>query len=397
MNRLVLTLLMMGGLVTAAQGQSNQGFERWKADFSQQAAQKGVSSSVLEHFKQQVRLYPDALRSDKDQAEFKKFLWQYLDSAISTTRVSNGREKYRQNTTILNRVARQTGVPAQIITAIWGMESSYGGYTGTVPIFNSMATLAYDGRRRVFFENELIAGLKLLANGDLPSLSVKGSWAGGLGMTQFIPTTYQRYAVDYNGDGRRNLWQVGDALASTGNYLSQMGWINGYRWGREVSLARGFDYFMANDPKRWKSLNDWGKLGVRSATGEALPQDNIQARLFVPAGQNGPKFLLYKNFDVIKRYNNSDAYALGVSLLSERIAGRPGLVARWPQNAKKLRKQDVKAVQQILNKMGFDAGSVDGVFGNGTRRALQSYQAVNDMVADGFLSNELFRQLMNYQ
>lgn len=394
MIRFAFVVTLFATTLTTAVAQDAGGFARWKDGFLQRAANAGISPTLLANFNQQVNFYPDAIRSDKTQSEFKKFLWEYLDTAVSGSRVQNGQQKYREYGQTLANVSRNSGVPAQIITAIWGMESSYGSYTGEVPIFNSMATLAYEGRRKGFFEGELLAALRLIARGDLPSLSVKGSWAGGMGMTQFIPTTYARYAVDYNGDGRRNLWQVGDAVASTANYLSQMGWQAGYRWGREVTLPNHFDYFLANDRKRWKSLSEWSQLGVRGALGEQLPADSIGARLFVPAGQYGPKFLLYKNFDVIKRYNNSDAYALGVALLSEKIAGRAGLYARWPSNAKKLRKSDIERLQAALNRLGFDAGSVDGVFGNGTRRALQSYQAVNDMVADGFLSEGLYQQII---
>lgn len=375
------------------QAQDAAGFEQWKDNFIAQANTAGIPLKLLADFQQTVQFYPQAVNSDKSQSEFKKFLWDYLNSAVSATRVQQGQKKYAENHTLLQQVAQRTGVSAQIIVAIWGMESSYGHFTGNVPVMSSMATLAYEGRRQRFFEKELIAALQLYEQGDIPSLAVKGSWAGGLGMTQFIPTTYQRYAVDFNGDGKRNLWHVADALASTGNYLSYMGWVDGYRWGREVSLSANFDYRLANDKKLWQSLNDWGQLGVKDAYDHPLPAENIQARLFVPAGQYGPKFLLYKNFDVIKRYNNSDAYALGVSLLSEQIAGRAGLVGKWPNNAKRLRKDDIKAIQWILNQRGFSAGAVDGIFGNTTRRALQRYQAANGQVADGFLSIELFREL----
>lgn len=375
------------------QAQDAAGFEQWKDDFVAQASAAGISLKLLSDFQQTVQFYPQALNSDKSQSEFKKFLWDYLNSAVSATRVQQGQKKYAENQALLQQITQQTGVSAATIVAIWGMESSYGQFTGNVPVMSSMATLAYEGRRQHFFEKELIAALQLYEQGDILSLSVKGSWAGGLGMTQFIPTTYQRYAIDFNADGRRDLWQVADALASTGNYLSQMGWVEGYRWGREVSLSANFDYRLANDKTLWLSLSDWGQRGIKDAYGHPLAAEDIQARLFVPAGQYGPKFLLYKNFDVIKRYNNSDAYALGVALLSEQIAGRAGLVGQWPSNAKRLRKDDIKAIQWILNQRGYSAGVVDGIFGNVTRRALQSYQAANGQVADGFLSVELFREL----
>lgn len=380
-------------LLSQAGAQSLQGFSHWKKDFLQRLENAHFPSRLVADFNKQVSYYPEAINNDRSQAEFSKFLWEYLDSAVSTSRVVNGQQYYQQYAQLLAQVAKHTGVPAQIIVAIWGMETSYGHYTGEVPVFNSMATLAYEGRRRGFFEAELIAALKLVNRGDLPSLQIKGSWAGGLGLTQFIPSTYARYAVDYDGDGKRNLWQVGDALASAGNYLAQMGWVPGYRWGREVQLPRGFDYFLANDTNRRKSLQEWAAMGVRDAQGKALPADWISARLFVPAGQFGPKFLLYENFDVIKRYNNSDAYALGVALLSERVAGRPGLVATWPKHAKRLSKTAIETLQRQLNRQGFDAGVVDGILGGKTRRALQAYQALNDLVADGFLTPALFEQI----
>ncbi len=369
-------------------------FDSWKQQFSHKARNSGVSDALLQQFMLTAVPYERAVQSDKSQAEFKKFLWDYLSSAVSVRRVLNGRQQFIANRALLDDIAGQTGVSPQIITAIWGMETSYGSYTGKVPIVSALATLAYEGRRKAFFEGELLALLKLIEHGDVPSIDVLGSWAGGMGMTQFIPTTYARYAVDYNGDGQRNLWQKPDALASTAHYLAQMGWQAGYRWGQEVRLPDGFDYFLANDKKQWKSLSAWKALGITTVDGQPLTDKSLSARLFVPAGQFGPVFLLYKNFEVIKRYNNSDAYALAVGLLSERIAGKPGLQTAWPDNGKKLTTNDIKLVQTALNAYGFDAGSVDGIFGNGTRRALQAYQAKNRLVADGFLTVELYRKLI---
>lgn len=388
MKRLLITTLLLSMFSAHAS------FDLWKQQFKRKAQNSGVSATVLQQFMQTAVPYERAVQSDRSQSEFKKFLWDYLSSAVSASRVSNGQKAFAQNQTLLNDIAEKTGVSPQIITAIWGMETSYGGYTGKVPIVSALATLAYDGRRKAFFEGELLALLKLIDRGDVPNIDVLGSWAGGMGQTQFIPTTYSRYAVDFNGDGRRNLWQKPDALASAAYYLQKMGWRAGYRWGREVSLPAGFNYFLANHRKQWKPLSAWRGLGVTNAYGQPLPDASVPARLFVPAGQFGPKFLLYKNFDVIKRYNNSDAYALGVSLLADRIAGKPGLVTPWPTNAKKLTKNDIKLVQTALNAYGFKAGKVDGIFGNGTRRALQAYQSANGKVADGFLSVELYRQLI---
>lgn len=367
-------------------------FEAWKAGFIERAAGQGTPQYLLDELAQ-IQPYERAVKSDRNQAEFKKFLWDYLKTAVSASRIQTGQEKFSQHQALFYQVGQQTGVSPQIIAAIWGIETAYGGFTGKVPVMRSMATLAHEGRRKKFFEEELLAALKLIERGDIPGFHVQGSWAGGLGYGQFIPTSYRRYGVDFNGDGRVNLWQVGDGMASIGNYLQRSGWQRGYRWGREVTLTDGFDYTLANS-KAKKSLATWSGLGVRDAYGQPLPPDSVPARLFVPAGRYGPKFLLYKNFDVIKRYNNSDAYALAVGLLSNRIAGKPDLVASWPTNAKRLTKNDIKIIQTALNAYGFNAGKVDGVFGNGTRRALQAYQAANGMVADGFLTVDLYREII---
>lgn len=385
---LCLLLFVLCGRCAAAET-----FAQWKDSFARKAQAADISPTLLAQF-QQITPYQAAISNDSNQAEFKKFLWEYIASAVSASRVSNGRKKFTANQSLLNNISKQSGVAPQIIVAIWGMETAYGSFTGDVPVMRAMATLAYEGRRRSFFEHELLQAMQLMQSRDLPDFNVLGSWAGGLGMTQFIPSSYNRYGIDYNGDGVRNLWQTPDALASTANYLAQMGWRAGYRWGREVLLPNNFDYRLANDSGNWLALGDWGALGISDIYGQALPDADIVARLLVPAGQFGPKFLLYKNFDVIKRYNNSDAYALAVSLLSDQIIGKPGLRTPWPTNAKKLSKSDIKNLQQVLNAHGFDAGTVDGIFGNGTRRALQQYQAAKGLVADGFLSTDLYRLLI---
>ncbi len=369
-------------------------FADWKTQFHQTAANHNISESQLAKLLA-LTPYEKAISSDKSQAEFKKFLWDYLSSAVSAERIAAGQAKLSTNQTVLDKVTRQTGVPQQIITAIWGIETGYGSHTGNVPVIRAMATLAYEGRRKAFFEKELLIALQLIDHGDIPDFNIKGSWAGGLGMPQFIPSSYQRYGVDYNGDGVVNLWQTGDALASIGNYLLKFGWQSGYTWGQEVTLVQGFDYLHAN--AEHKSLSQWQALGVRDINGTDLPDRPIAARLYVPAGQYGPKFLLYPNFAVIKRYNNSDSYALAVSLLSDRLIGKPGLQTAWPDNAKKMTANDVKIIQTALNAYGFNAGKVDGIFGNGTRRALQAYQAANGLVADGFLTVDLYREIITHR
>lgn len=368
-------------------------FNAFKSEIYLKAIDQGVSEQVLNDFISNVQPYQKAVESDRNQAEFKKFLWEYLDGALSTARVENGQQAYQRNATMLAQIESQYGVPARVLTAIWGMETAYGGYKGKVPIANAMTTLAVDGRRKAFFEKQLFALLKLVDAGDVPYLNVEGSWAGGMGHTQFIPTTYLQFAVDGDGDGYRNLWTPIDALSSAANYLRASGWQYGEGWGVEVTLPDDFDYFLG-DAKTRRSVQTWQSLGVMPVHSTGY-QPTTLARLFVPAGSAGPKFLLFDNFKVIKRYNNSNSYALAVGLLSDRVARVAQVQGVWPNNAKKLRKSDVMLIQQVLLNKGFDPNGIDGIMGVGTQQAIRQYQQAVGMTPDGFLTNELFRQLVN--
>ncbi len=378
--------------VTTQTGEvAGENWEAWKLSFYKVGLAKGVSKPIMQSFLDNVTFYPKAIKRDKSQSEFKKFIWQYLDGAVSQTRITKGREKFNANSELLARIGKQIGVAPQYVVAIWGVESNYGSYTGKVPLISAMATLAFEGRRKQFFENQLLTTLKLVEAGDIPTINAKGSWAGGMGHTQFIPTSYVSYAVDFDGDGKRDLWNHNDALASTANYFIKKGWQKGLPWGKEVSLPADFDYLYANNRKDFKSLNAWQSLGVKSVNGGDLPNSEVVARLFVPAGASGPKILLYKNFDVIKRYNNSDSYALAVSLLADKIAGKTPLQTPWPRTqAKKVTKDDVYLIQNKLNEKGFDAGVADGKFGNNTKRAIQFFQQSKGLITDGFLTKSLF-------
>ncbi|MGY0400024.1 MAG: lytic murein transglycosylase [Ostreibacterium sp.] len=387
-----LAMLSVGLVYLLPIAEAQQSFEDWKIQFYDKAVAEGVSQKQLSNI-MQMTPYEKAIKIDQNQVEFKHFLWDYLEKVISSSRIKEGQRKFLIEQLLLNNIAETTGVASQIIVAIWGIETNYGGFMGKVPVMRAMATLAYEGRRQSFFEGELIAALKLIDYGDIINFDVKGSWAGGLGMPQFIPTSYIHYGVDYDGDGVVNLWQTDDALASIGHYLATLGWQSGVGWGHEVEVVPNFDYLLANTGES-RTVAQWADLGVTDIGEKALFNKEIVAHLFVPAGQYGPKFLLYKNFNVIKRYNNSDAYALAVGLLSNRIAGKPDLMTPWPNNAKQFTLNDMKIVQQILADLGFYTNKIDGIFGNGTRRALQAYQAENDLVADGFLTDDLYQKLM---
>lgn len=368
-------------------------WEDWKVEFYQKAVNEGVSTQLLAAFLEKVEQDDKVVSYDQTQAEYRKFIWEYLDSAVSEKRVTSGQDKYLEKRDFLNTMSRFSR-DGQYLLAIWGMETSYGSNTGSTNLVNALATLAYDGRRQVFFENELITLLKLIDNGDVP-FTVTGSWAGGMGHTQFIPSTYQGYAVDIDNDGKRNLWDENEALASAANYLLSMGWTSALPWGFEVSLPPQFDYLLANNGDA-QSLAEWRSLGVTLADGSPLPTIDASAKLFVPAGASGPKFLTTSNFDVIKKYNNSDLYALSVSLLADAIAGKTTVLsATWPTDAKRLNSDDIKQLQMILNQQGFEAGDIDGIFGKGTRRALQRYQNAQQKTADGYLSESLFEEIIS--
>ncbi|MCQ8184969.1 lytic murein transglycosylase [Parvularcula maris] len=369
--------------------------ERFRNAFRAEAIASGVSASVYDREMATAQRKPKVLERDANQPEFVRPIWDYLDSATSDRRVAEGRESFAAQETELRMIASSYGVSPYIIAAIWGLESNYGSILGRNDIISALTTLGMEGRRQRFGRTELIGALKIIQNGYATRGELQGSWAGAMGQTQFIPTTYLAYAIDFDGDGRRDLWKdTGDVFASTANYLDRAGWKTGERWGVEVNLPEGFDYALA-DGRRYK-VTDWIRLGVRGSS-VALPDAiglDTGAKLLIPAGANGPAFLTFKNFDVIKRYNNATSYALGVALLSERIAGSErNLVNEWPRGDVPLTRTQNQELQQALTNKGYDTGGVDGVVGPNTRRALRSWQRDNGMAPDGYPSSAVLEKL----
>nr|WP_231730490.1 lytic murein transglycosylase [Celeribacter halophilus] len=372
---------------------SQAGFETWITNFKQRARREGISETVLNQAFRGVRYNTDVIAKDRRQSEFTKQIWDYLDSAASPTRVSNGQKAMRKYAKTLDAIERRFGVDKYVVTAIWGLESAYGEHRGDVNVIEAMATLAYDGRRGAFFEQQLIAALKILQKGDTHPRNMKGSWAGAMGHTQFIPTSFEAFAVDGDGDGKRDIWSNDptDALASTAAYLARHGWNKGQPWGVEVRLPSGFDYSSARRDNM-RSPSDWAALGVVGVDGRAVPNYG-RASILLPAGASGAAFMIFDNFAVLERYNKADAYVIGVGHLSDRLKGGPAIQASWPRGYQPLSFKEKKQMQRILKRKGFLDDKVDGIIGPNTTNAIRAFQKSIGITPDGYPSQTLLKQL----
>jgi membrane-bound lytic murein transglycosylase B len=377
-------------LVPAA---TQSGFEDWIKGFRARALRQGISADVFDRAFAGVQYDADVIRRDRNQSEFTKTIWDYLDSAASDARVNNGKAALRKHGALLDRIEAQYGVDKDVIVAIWGLESAYGTFRGTNPVIGSLATLAYDARRSDFFEAQLIEALKILQSGDVRLANFKGSWAGAMGHTQFIPTSYQSLAVDFDGDGKRDIWSddPADALASTANYLAKNGWVKGMPWGVEVRIPEGFDYTLANrDILRMPS--EWAQIGIVDLDGKAVP-DHGSASVLLPAGAKGAAFLIFKNFDVIETYNTADAYVIGVGHLSDRITGAGPIRSDWPREDRALTFDERIEMQRLLTAKGFDTKKIDGKVGPLTINAVRAFQKSIGDIPDGYASLNILNKL----
>ncbi|WP_238984454.1 lytic murein transglycosylase [Billgrantia kenyensis] len=381
-----------GGVENAAVVEPPADFTSWLADFRRQARNEGISEATLAAALDGVRYQPRVIELDRSQPEFVRPIWQYLDTAVSQARVSQGRAKLAEHRDTAERMEQRYGVPAEIIVAIWGIESNYGGNFGNFSTLEALATLAFDGRRSDFARGELMAALRIIESGDIAPQRMIGSWAGAMGHTQFIPSSFESYAVDGDGDGRRDIWNsIPDVMASTANYLARAGWQSGQPWAVEVRLPSDFDYAQTELSTR-RSSSEWAEQGVRRIDGGSLPGYQ-QASLLAPAGAEGPAFLVGPNYRAILRYNNATSYALAVGTLADRIAGREGIRADWPRDVEPLSRSQVREMQQALNQRGFDVGAPDGIMGPNTRRGLREYQRSIGVTPDGFATLSLLQRL----
>jgi membrane-bound lytic murein transglycosylase B len=357
------------------------------------AAQEGISKSILESALAKAQFEQRVIDADRRQPEFTETLANYLKRRVTIERIERGRELLHTHRKLLQRVAREHGVQPHYVLAFWGLETNYGKNFGSIPVLNSLSTLACDERRSGYFTTELLSALRILDRGDVPAQAMVGSWAGAMGHMQFMPSAYLKHGIDGDGDGRIDLWgSVADALLSAGRFLHSLGWQEGVRWGREVLLPKGFAFEQAG-MDQLRSLAQWRALGVRDVNGNALPPMDLQASLLVPAGHRGPAFLVYENFRVMMRWNRSELYALAVGLLADRIVGGPELRRPPPADAPRLYREQVVALQTKLTELGFDAGDPDGVLGPGTRKAIREFQRSRNLVADGYPDAEVLAAL----
>jgi membrane-bound lytic murein transglycosylase B len=372
-------------------------FRQWIHDFYPDAEKEGIRPAILEAaFAGVVAPEQQVLEKARFQPEFTTEIWDYLDSRVNPLAIDKGHKMSRFYARTLEAVENRFGVEQAVLLAIWSMESNYGAILEKpeklfyVPL--ALATLAYgDAKRRKFARNQLIATLKILQAGDVDRSQLIGSWAGAMGHTQFIPTSYLAYGVDMDGNGRRDIWNsVPDALATAANLLQKNGWRTGTTWGYEVVLPMNGERFK----DKTKSLAEWAALGFdRPAGSEPYPRTDDKAVLKLLAGPRGPVFLMTKNFFVLKRYNNSDSYALAVSLLADRLTGKGGVMQSWPRPAGSLTAEEKIELQERLHERGYYSGEIDGHLGQGTKTAISSFQAEAGLVDDGLPSQSLLQAL----
>ena len=353
-----------------------------------QARARGVSRATFDVAFRGITPDAEVITLTKKQSEFVKPIWDYLATATSSARLERGMRLTRENEQALAAVEARYGVDRSVILGVWGMETNFGGYTGGKDVIRSLATLASIGYRGTYFRDELINALLILEQRHVARSDFKGSWAGAMGQTQFMPSSFGRFAVDFDGDGHKDIWKsVPDALASTANYLKENGWRSGQPWGFEVALPKGFDYRLHD-----ASFAEWRARGVTRADGQPLPQDG-QASVFYPAGADGPIFLVTSNFNVIKRYNASDAYALGVANLGDLLNGGSRIHASWPTEDSLLVFSQRIELQRALTRLGYDVGKPDGRIGSRTREALRDFQERAGLRPDGYPNRRVLEVL----
>ena len=354
------------------------------SELKQQARAADIPSEIADRVLGDLRYRPRVIELDRAQPEFTRSFSAYLEARVTTWKVMQGRMLYARHRPLLDRLTERYGVPGRYLVAFWGMETNYGSYLGSMPTLDSLATLACDERRSRFFTEELFHALRLIEREALEPAAMRGSWAGAMGHMQFMPSSYAAHAVDGDGDGRIDLWaSEADAFASAARYLESLGWRRGERWGREVRLPDEFAYERTG-LGHVEPLSRWRQAGVTTAGGAPLPPADLSGSILVPMGHEGPAFLVYPNFGIILEWNRSQAYALAVGHLADRIAGAGPLSADLPEVETALQRTQIEDLQRRLAALGYDPGIVDGLMGPATRSALQDFEADHGRIADGY-------------
>jgi membrane-bound lytic murein transglycosylase B len=368
-------------------------FAQWLAQLKQEALANGISAQTWDAALGDFQPIPRVIELDQRQPEFVDTFWNYLDRRVDAKRLALGRENLRTQKKLLQKVQARYGVPASLLVAFWSMETHFGRSMGGFPTPAALATLAYNNRRSAFFRSELLQALTILEQKHLPASEMKGSWAGAMGQMQFMPSTFLHYAVDADGDGRKDIWHsLPDAFYSAAHYLLENGWQAGEIWGREVRLPTGFNYDDARLDLK-KPVSRWAELGVRQASGKALPNAAMEGAIILPQGCNGPTFLVYRNFDVIMDWNRSINYALAIAHMSDRLNGQPALLLGRNADNRRLTRDQFIEIQHLLGNLGFDPGVIDGVPGSKTRLAIRAYQKAVGLPVDGYASAGLLEYL----
>ena len=395
LRHLILIICLASGvLLNAAHAQEQQPFAEWLADLRSEALAEGINESLLDEALSVIEEpIPRVIELDQSQPEFVQTFSNYMNNRLSEARIARGQALLQEHSELFDRIYREYGVQPHYLVSFWALESNFGDFTGGFSVLNALATLAYDPRRSSFFRNELLTALKILDAGHISVEDMSGSWAGAMGQCQFMPSTFDRYAVDGDGDGRIDIWNsLPDIFASAANFLSESGWRPDERWGREVILPQGFDFTQSDTGVR-KTVTEWNNLGVMRADGSPLGNASLQGSIILPAGASGPVFLAYNNFRTTMVWNRSTFYAISVGHLADRFVGG-GPIQHWPETDERaLSRDEVIELQELLNTMGIDVGTPDGILGSRTRGAIRTFQEESGLPTDGYASYDLLEMM----
>jgi membrane-bound lytic murein transglycosylase B len=381
------------GKTAGDEASSEQPFQEWLKAVREEARGKGISDATLDAALRDIALDMRVIEIDRRQPEFIQTFLTYFRQRVNDQRIKRGQALLAKHRDLLDKIHAEYGVPPRYLIALWGLETNFGDYLGSFRVIDALATLAYDQRRAHFFRLQLLYALQIIEEGHISPDAMTGSWAGAMGHMQFMSSTFIGYALDYTGDGRKDIWgSLPDTFSSAANFLSNLGWQPGETWGREVRLPGDFDLMLATMNSK-KTLAEWSAIGVRRTDGLALPEVDMEGSIVLPQGHKGPVFLVYDNFRVILRWNRSINYAISVCLLADRIAGMAQIANGRDAEHEPLRPDEIEELQQLLNRLGFDAGSADGIPGSRTQAAIRAFQKEHSLPPDGYPDPALLNRL----